>query len=44
MRLPAIITDKSKRDDLKEKVEVAFAVLTITGFAIKKYKEKKEVL
>lgn len=42
MKIPSVITDKSKRDDLKEKVEVIFAVATIIGFTAKKLKQKKE--
>ena len=41
MKIPSFITDKAKRDDLKEKVEVVFAVVTIIGFTAKKIKEKK---
>lgn len=42
MKLPDIITNKAKRDDLKEKVEVAFAILTIIGFTAKKIKQRNE--
>ena len=41
-KLPKFITDKSKRDDLKEKVEVVFAVFTIAAFVSKKMKEKEK--
>lgn len=41
-KLPSFITDKTKRDDLKEKVEVVFAIATIVGFAAGKIKKKKE--
>lgn len=43
MKIPSFITDKTKRDDLKEKIEVAFAVATIIGFTAKKIKQKKDI-
>lgn len=42
MKIPSIITDKKKRDDLREKVEVVFAVVTIVGFTTKKLQERKK--
>lgn len=42
MKLPEFVTNKQKRDDLKEKVEVVFAVVTIVGYTAKKIKERKE--
>lgn len=40
MQMPKIVTDKSARDDLKEKFEVVMAVVVLVGFAHKKIKNK----
>lgn len=43
MNMPAIITDKKVRDEVKEKIEVVMAIFVLTGFVYKKIKDKKEV-
>lgn len=40
MFIQKLLTDKKARDDLKEKFEVAMAVVVLTGFAYKKYTER----
>lgn len=39
MKLPAIISDRKARDELKDKVEVVLAVVCITQFAYSKIKK-----
>ena len=41
MKMPAIITDRSRREEFKDKVEVVMAVFVLTGFAWKKYQARQ---
>lgn len=40
--LTKLIKDRKAREDLKDKIEVVMAVFVLTGFVVKKIKEKKE--
>lgn len=36
-----LLTDRKAREALKDKIEVAMAVVVLTGFAYKKYQERQ---
>jgi hypothetical protein len=41
-KLQHILSDRKAREDLKDKFEVVMAVVVLTGFVYKKYKNKND--
>lgn len=42
MKLPEMFTNRKAREDFKDKMEVAMAVIVLTSFAYTKYKNRKD--
>ena len=42
MKMPAIVTDRSARENFKDKVEVVMAVFVLSGFIYKKFQQNNE--